>query len=136
MLLLSAIGFAQNSSEWDKDYYGSGKYSYSNNLTIAVGDSISGAYYVNNTLFAVIVDSNWTTSGLGFMVYNELESEWYPVQNSSGIVEYAVTIGMPVLINQNDAMALKYIKFYKVTSGTDVEEATTASKIEIFTGKY
>jgi len=135
-VLLSTITFAQNSSYWDIDYWGSGKNSSSNNLVIAVGDSASGVYYINDALVAVMVDSNWTASGLGFMIYNDLEAEYYPAYNDSGLVEYTIAVGTPLLLNPKDVLGLKKIKFYKVTSGSDVDAATLPNKIQIITRVY
>jgi len=135
-VLLSTITFAQNSSYWDVDYWGSGKNSSSNNLVIAVGDSASGVYYIQDALIAVMVDSNWTASGLGFMIYNDLEGEYYPAYNSDGLIEYSVAVGTPIMIKPVDAAGFKKVKFYKVTSGSDVDAATLANKIQIITRVY
>jgi len=135
-VLLSTITFAQNSSYWDVDYWGSGKNSSSNNLVIAVGDSASGVYYIQDALIAVMVDSNWTASGLGFMIYNDLEGEYYPAYNSDGLIEYSVAVGTPIMIKPVDAAGFKKVKFYKVTSGSDVDAATKPNKIQIITRVY
>jgi len=135
-VLLSTITFAQNSSYWDVDYWGSGKNSSSNNLVIAVGDSASGVYYIQDALIAVMVDSNWTASGLGFMIYNDLEGEYYPAYNSDGLIEYSVAVGTPIMIKPVDAAGFKKVKFYKVTSGSDVDASTLPNKIQIITRVY
>ena len=135
-VLLSTITFAQNSSYWDIDYWGSGKNSSSNNLVIAVGDSASGVYYIQDALIGVMVDSNWTASGLGFMIYNDLEGEYYPAYNSNGLIEYSVAVGTPIMIKPTDAAGFKKIKFYKVTNGSDVDAATNPNKIQIITRVY
>lgn len=135
-MLLGTIAFAQNSNDWDVDYYGALKTSYSNNLSIAVGDSCSYGYYLNNNLLAIMVDSNWTASGIGFMIYNDLEGEFYPAYNDSGIIEYDIAVGTPIMINPLDIAGAKIIKFYKLTSGSRVLQATLPSRLEIITGKY
>ena len=136
LALMSTLSFAQNSSYWAVDYWGSGNNSSSNNLVIAVGDSASGVYYINDALVAVMVDSNWTASGIGFMLYNDLEGEYYPVYNDSGLVEYTIAVGTPLLLNPKDVLGLKKVKFYKVTSGSDVDAATLPNKIQIITRVY
>jgi len=136
LALMSTLSFAQNSSYWDTDYWGSGKTMGSNNLVIAVGDSASGVYYIADALIAVMVDSNWTASGLGFMVYNDLEGEYYPAYNADGLIEYSVAVGTPIMIKPIDAAGFKKIKFYKVTSGSDVDAATLPNKIQIITRVY
>lgn len=136
IMLFSFMAFAQNSSEWDTDYWGSGKHLGSNDLVIAVGDSASDVYYIQDALIGIMVDSNWTASGIGFMVYNDLEGEYYPAYNADGLIEYSVTVGTPVMIKPVDAAGLKKVKFYKVTSGSDVDAVTNPNKIQIITRVY
>lgn len=137
LLFLSVATFAQNTSDWGYDYYRSGLTSYSNNLIIAVGDSASGEYFIENQLAIIKVDSNWTASNIGFMVYNHLESIWEPLVDDAGdIIEYAVAVGKPVVLTPAQSVGLKNIKFYKVTSGNDVDQATNPGKIEIETVRF
>lgn len=137
LLLLSTATFAQNTSEWSYDYYRSGLTSYSNNLIIAVGDSASGEYYVNNQLAIVKVDSNWTASNLGIMIYNHLESVWAPAKDESGaLLEFPIAVGAPLVLVPTQTVGFKYIKFYKVTSGSDVDQATNPTYLEVETVRF
>lgn len=131
-LLLAGLSYAQNSTIWSQDYYGSGLTSFSNNLTIAVGDSASGVYYIPNTLNIVKVDSNWTASKLGFLIENPIESSWYPLADSSGtILKIAVSVGKPAKVY--DALyGVKKVKFIKLNdSDEDVDQATNPTYLSI-----
>lgn len=137
LLFLSIATFAQNASDWSYDYYRSGLTSYSNNLIVAVGDSASGEYYVNNQLAVVKVDSNWTASGIGFMVYNHLEDVWAPVKDDAGsLLEFPIAVGAPLILVPAQTVGLKYIKFYKVSSGSDVDQATNPTYLEVETVRF
>ena len=131
--------FAQDFSEWHTDYYGSNKTWYSNRLIIDVDDSTTGVYYLRNNLISVMVDSNWTSSGMGFQVYNPLEDSWELLCNSSdSIIVVPVTVGRPININPLDFAGVKEVKFAKINTSTGayVKEATTAGKIVVVTRKY
>ena len=136
MLLIGTTAFAQFDN-WDYDYYGSRRTSLSNSLTIAVGDSVSPAYWVMNHILTIQTDSNWTASNLGFMVYNELESIWEPLYDEAGaLIELPVVANAPLIVKPVVSVNLKWIKFYKVTSGSPVAQATSPTKFKITTSKY
>lgn len=135
-MLLTSIAFSQ-SDNWDYDYYGSGRTSNSNNLTIAVGDSASEAYWVFDHILTIQTDSNWTASNLGFLVYNELESIWEPLYDKAGaLIELPVVANKPCIVDPVISVNLKWIKFYKVTSGSDVDQATLPTRFKITTSKW
>lgn len=136
MLLLSTATFAQY-DDWDYDYYGSGRTSSSNSLIIAVGDSASAAYWVINHILTIQTDSNWTASKLGFFVYNELEDVWEPLYDETGaLIELPVVANKPIIVKPTISVNLKWIKFYKVTNGSDVDQATNATKLKITTSRW
>lgn len=136
LMLLTSTAFSQNDN-WDYDYYGSGRTSNSNSLTIAVGDSASAAYWVFGHILTIQTDSNWTASNLGFLVYNELESVWEPLYDEAGsLIELPVVKNKPIIVKPVVSVNLKWIKFYKVTSGNDVDQATLPTKFKITTSSW
>ena len=137
ILLLSASAIlAQNTSEWKVFYYGDGENKYSDSLQIAVGDSASGEYFVNNSLVMIAVDSNWTASNIGFMIYNELEEQFEPLEKAGVVLEYEVAPNKPVVLLPIDTAGLKRLKFYKVTSESAVAQATTATNLQVTTIRF
>lgn len=133
ILLLSASAvFAQNSLQNKDYYYGDGE-DNSTSLQIAVGDSASPAYYISNSMVMIAVDSNWTASNIGFMIYNYLEAQWEPLTQDGAVLEYQVAPNAPVVLVPAETGVLKYIKFYKVTSGSDVDQAGSPTSIQITT---
>lgn len=136
VFLLSMTSFAQF-SDWDNDYYGSNKTRSSQSLIILDGDSVSGAYWVINQISIIKVDSNWTDSNIGFMVYNNLEGTWEALRDEAGdIIEYFIDTGEPVVLSPTQSVGLKYIKFFKVTSGSDVEQSGADAKLEVETVRF
>ena len=137
MLFLAIPLLAQNTSNWQVDYYGAG-HMHSDALTIAVGDSATAEYYIDGQLIQIGVDSNWTASGIGFLIYNDLEGTWEQLYDNDGstVIEYSVAIGKPVLCTPAEVAGIKRVRFIKITSGSDVDEATAASKIILWTIRY
>lgn len=129
-MLFAATLFAQNSTDWSTKYYGDGNAS-SDSLQIAVGDSVSGEYSINNVGVVISVDSNWTASNLGFMVYNYLEEVWEPLTEGGTVIEYTVTVGEATRIAPADMAGLKTVKFYKVTSESAVAQSGSATSLQI-----
>lgn len=137
MILLLAGGtlLAQNTSEYKTYYYGDGE-KYSDSLRIEATEIASGEYYVNNSLVVIWVDSNWTASNIGFLVYNELESVWEPLSKDGSTLEYQVGVDSPVVLTPAEVAGIKRVKFLKITSGTVVEQATNATNLQIATIRF
>lgn len=136
LTLLTSTVFGQYDN-WDYDYYGSGRTNKSNNLTIEVGDSVSGEYWVFTHILTIQTDSNWTASNMGFMVYNELESVWEPLYDENGsLIELPVVANKPIIVRPITSVCLKLIKFYKVTSGNPVAQATLPTRLKITTSTW
>jgi len=131
--------YAQDESGWFTDYHGSKKTFYSNRLTIAVNDSTTGVYYIVNNLIAIQVDSNWTASGVGFEVWNALESRWDLVTKDDGTTYILpVAIGKAVPVDPTIGAAIKEVRFAKLdtSTGAYVKEATAAGKLIVTSRKY
>lgn len=121
----------------DTDYYGSGRSNYSNNLQIAVGDSMTGEYYIFDQLIYLQVDSNWTASNIAVAVYNPYEETYELLYDEEGtLVEYTVVQGKTTGAIPVDMAGAKRVKFVKMTSGAYVLQATTASTIIVHTVRY
>jgi hypothetical protein len=138
-LLFLSIGLMAQSS-WDIDYPGRlNNYGQtvpnSDSLQIAIGDSISGIYYLYGQLAMIAVDSNWTASGISFLIYNDLEGTWEFLRDTNGttLIEYAVGIGKVVICDPNKIIGLKKIKFAKTTSGAYVPQSSAIGKLIITT---
>ena len=101
-----------------------------------MGDSASGEYFVNNSLVMIAVDSNWTASNIGFMIYNELEEQFEPLEKAGVVLEYEVAPNKPVVLLPIDTAGLKRLKFYKVTSESAVAQATTATNLQVTTIRF
>lgn len=136
VLLVSGLTLAQNASRWEQDYYGAGG-RYSNNLQIAVSDTTTGEYYINDQPITIAVDSNWTASNLGVWVYNDYEDAYEPLQDDGGtLIEITITQGKTTALNPAIWAGVKRCKFTKITSGSYVAQATNATSIIITTIKY
>ena len=143
MLFLAIPLLAQNTSDWQVDYATKTDHrgfisSNSQALTIAVGDSMTSEYRVNGQLIGIGVDSNWTASGIAFMIYNDLEETWELLYDNDGstLIEYSVAISKPVLCTPNEMAGIKRVKFVKMTSGSYVTEASAAGNIIIWSIRY
>ena len=134
MLLFSIQLIAQNSTNYQVDYYNAGN-AFSDSLQFAVGDSATAAYYANDVVIHIAVDSNWTASNIGFLIYNYLEAQWEPFYKDGSILEYEVAPNEPVALVPAEVVGLKYFKLYKVTSGSPVAQATNASNVQLGTVK-
>jgi len=136
-MLIGLNVFAQgNPSFWSQDYYGAGK-SYSDSLIITEGENLSGEYYIGGQLAIIKVDSNWTASNIGFMVYNPLEEVWEMLTDESGtVIEIVVATGEPATVPPIVSVGLKRIKFVKVSSGVLVDQITEDTKIAIETARF
>ena len=136
IMLFATSLFAQNSLEWSVRYYGDGN-ATSSALQIADADSISGEYSIPNSPITIAVDSNWTASGIGFLVYNYLEETWELLCDEDGdILEYTIAVGAPIAIPPIRGAALKTVKFAKITSGSYVAQSGAASSLQIGHAKF
>ena len=138
LLLFVGIGYAQSSSRYNVAY---GDTSLPGNakdsLIVAVGDSISGQYYINEQLIYLQVDSNWTAANIAIMIYNPLEATWELLYDEAGnLVEYTIVQGTTTGVVPIEMAGAKRVKFVKMTAGSYVAQATNASTIIVHTIRY
>lgn len=130
LFLIAGVSFAQN-----VDYYGAGN-RYSDSLQIAVNDSLTGEYIIQDKLMLIQVDSNWTASNIGILIYNPYEETWELLQNDSGLIEYTITQGRTTTVVPIEVAGAKKVKFKKMTSGSGVTQSGSASTVIIHQIRY
>lgn len=143
-MLFATVMYGQNTSYYDVEF---GDTTYINDptatiagelsLVIAKGDSISGAYEINDQLIYIQVDSNWTASNIAFMIYNPAEDAYQLLTDPLGaLVEYVMVVGTTLVIDPHELMGAKKVKFAKITSGSYVTQLSAATRLVIHTIRY
>lgn len=117
------------------DYYGNSfGDANSSSLIITNGTSESGIYVPNGDIIQILVDSNWTASGISFLIYNYLEQTWVPLKdNDQDLLEYTISVSSPVTIQPIYGIMMSRVKFKKTTSGSPVNQSGSSSKLQINT---
>ena len=120
-----------------EDYYGSGLGRHSDSLQIAVNDSLTGEYIIYEQAILIQVDSNWTASNIGVMVYNPYEEVYELLQDEDGtLLEYTITQGRTTTLVPVDLAGAKKVKFKKMTSGSGVAQSGSASTLIVHSIRY
>jgi len=133
ILFLGSLVYAQN---YQVDYYGS-NYAGNSNLAILAGDNVSGAYYPRGQIIYLQVDSNWTASNIGFMVYNPKENTWGLLEEDGVPVEYIIEVNKTTAIVPKHMAGLQHrIKFVKITNGSYITQLTNTTSIIVHTILY
>jgi hypothetical protein len=131
LLLATVSTFGQ----YDINWYGSEK-PEGVNLAIPVGDSTTSEYWTTGDIMILQVDSNWTSSNIGFEIYNPKEETWELLQYYDGeTVEYNITVGKGTLCIPKDIVGFRNFRFAKISSGSYVTQTTNPSSVVVHSTK-
>lgn len=134
LLLFVGLSYGQKVTQ---DFYGANNGTYSDSLQIAVGDSATGEYYIFDHAFYIQVDTNWTTSNIAIAIYNPVTQAYELLQDEDKtLIEIGITEGKTTRLKQSDFGGADRVKFIKMTSGSDVDQATHASTLIIHSLRY